>query len=131
MSLPNSLRAYADCQQLYEAAVADPKGARACLGTHDACVGMRTRMHYFRKLDREANAETYPIGDPMHGASAYDDFVIQIMQDEDEEWWLYVTPRSAKILAIEGLSQVPEQIDDNITDVESHEVHVLEGPHNG
>ena len=88
MSLPTSLRSYIDCQKVFEAAVADPKGARVCLGTYDACINMRSRMHYFRKLDRNANADTYPEGHPMHGVSAYDDFVIQIRPDTAGEFWL-------------------------------------------
>ena len=111
MSLPTSLRAYEDCRKLYEAATQDPKGARACLGTYESCVNMRTRMHYFRALDRDANANMYPGDHPMHGVSAYDDYVIQIMPDEDRQFWLYVQPRSARILVIEGLSEVGDLID--------------------
>lgn len=126
MSLPTSLRAYEDCRALYDAATADPKGARACLGTYESCVNMRTRMHYFRKLDRNANSETYPDDHPMHGVSRYDDFVIQISGDTAGEFWLYIQPRSAKVLAIEGLSDTPDLLDDNITDGEAHEVHAIE-----
>ena len=126
MSLPTSLRAYEDCKALYEAALADPKGARACLGTYDACIHMRSRMHYYRKLDREANASIYELGHPMHATSVYDDFVIQILRDEDGEFWLYMQPRSAKILRIEGLSEVPDLID-----VEGEEVHLIEDQTNG
>ncbi len=126
MSLPHSLRAYEDCRSLYEAASADPKGARARLGTYDACINMRTRMHYFRKLDRDANAETYPRGDPMHGVSSYDDYVCRIIPDEDNEFWLYVEPRSGQILNIEGLSGVGDLIE-----VEGHEVHLIEDKSNG
>ena len=122
MSLPNSLRAYEDCRALYDAATADAKGARACLGTQESCINMRTRMHYFRKLDRNANEDTYPEGHPMHGVSAYDDFVIQIRPDTAGEFWLYVQNRNAKILAIEGLSQV----DDAPLDVDGAEVHMIE-----
>lgn len=121
MSLPNSLRAYADCVTLYDRAMADEKGARACLGTYEACLNMRTRMHYYRNLDRQANANTYPPDHPSHGTSAYDDLVIQIFPDEDGQYWLYISKRSAKILVIEGLSEVADLID-----VESSEVHLIE-----
>ena len=60
MSQINSLRAYTDCQALFDRALLDPKGARARMGTQEACINMRTRMHYFRKLDRDANAKVYP-----------------------------------------------------------------------
>lgn len=126
MSLPTSLRAYEDCRKLYEAAAADPKGARACLGTHESCINMRTRMHYFRSLDRDANAQMYPSGHHMHGVSAYDDYVIQIMPDEDGQFWLYLQPRSARILHIEGLSEVGDLID-----TEGTEVFAIEDKSNG
>ncbi len=126
MSLPSSLRAYEDCRALYDAATADPKGARACLGTYDACVNMRTRMHYFRKLDRESNADVYPSDHPMHGVSTYDDFVIRIVPDEDNEFWIYIERRSARILHVEGLSEVGDLID-----VEGDEVHLIEHKTNG
>ena len=87
---------------------------------------MRTRMHYYRKLDREANGETYALGHPMHGTSRYDDLFIQILKDEDDEFWLYIQPRSGRILAIEGLSEVPDLID-----VEGEEVHLIEDKTNG
>lgn len=121
MSMPTSLRAYKDCEELYSRAAADPKGARACLGTYEAAIQMRTRMHYFRKLDREANLTVYPQGHPMHGESAYDEFVVQIIRDEDGEFWLYITPRSARILAIEGLSEL-----DEVIDTDGDEVHQIE-----
>ena len=123
MSLPNSLRSYEDCKTLFDAALADPKGARAKLGTYESCMNMRTRMHYFRTLDRKANADIYPSDHPIHGTSAYDDFVVQILRDEDGEFWLYIQPRSAKILVIEGLSDVG-----GLIDAESEEVKLLEGP---
>lgn len=126
MSLPNSLRAYADCVTLYDAAMADPKGARACLGTYDACLHMRTRMHYYRNLDREANGQTYELGHPNHRTSIYDDLVIQIFPDQDGQFWLYISKRSAQILAIEGLSDA-----DPLIDVESSEVQLIEDQSNG
>lgn len=111
MSLPTSLKAYDECRDLFDQALADPKGARACLETYDACVGMRTRMHYFRKLDREANEKTYPVNHPMHGTSIYDVLEVRIIPDEDNRFWLYVTPRTGKITVVEGLSDVPDLID--------------------
>lgn len=124
MSQIKSLRAYTDCQKLFEAAMADPKGARCLVGTQDACTNMRTRMHYFRKLDRDANEATYPAGDPMHGTSMYDPYVVRILPDEDGSWWIYVEPRANADMIIEGLSEVPPLID--ITEGEAHEVHAIE-----
>ncbi len=126
MSQINSLRAYTDCEKLFAAALADPKGARCRIGTQEASMNMRTRMHYFRKLDREANEKTYPSDHIMHATSIYDPFVVRLLPDEDGEWWVYVQPRASENMLIEGLSEVPPLIDMNITDGEAHEVHQLE-----
>ena len=121
MSLPSSLGAYRDCLDLFDRATADPKGIRACLGTFEACFAKRQRMHYYRNLDRRANAQMYEAGHPMSGTSAYDDYILQIIKDQDGAFWLYITPRSAQVLHIEGLSEVGELID-----VDGAEVHMIE-----
>ncbi len=126
MSLPNSLGAYRDCVDLFERTTLDPRGIRACLGTFEACFSKRQRMHHFRTLDRRANAEMYAPGHPMHGTSVYDDYVLQIIKDIDNQYWLYITPRSAQILHIEGLSEIGELID-----IEGNEVHLIEDQTNG
>ncbi len=82
-------------------------------------------MHYFRSLDRKANEAVYQPGHAMHGSSVYDDFVVQIIKDIADEFWLYIQPRSAKVLAIEGLSDV-EPID-----VDGEEVLAIADQTNG
>lgn len=129
MSQINSLRAYDDCRTLFEAALADPKGARARIGTQEQCINMRTRMHYFRSLDRKANVGTYPPDHALHGTSVYDPLVVRMFPDEDGDWWVYVQPRSENLL-IEGLSEVGDLIDANITDGEAHEIHQIEDKSN-
>lgn len=127
MSQINSLRAYDDCRLVFEAALADPKGSRVRIGTQEAAMNMRTRMHYFRNLDRKANANIYPQDHPQYGTSVYDPYVVRNpIRDEDGEWWLYVEPRAAADLLIEGLSEVDGLIDANVTDAEAHEVHMIE-----
>ena len=126
MSLPLSLGAYRDCQQYFERATTDPKGIRLCGGDYDTCFALRQRMHYYRNLDRRANTSTYPTDHPMYGTSVYDDYVLQIIKDEDAKWWLYITARSSQILTVEGLSEVPDLID-----VDGHEVLAIEDQTNG
>ena len=132
MSQINSLLAYGDCQRLFEAALGDPKGARAMIGTQEQCLNMRTRMHYFRNLDRKANLHVYKPGDAMYGTSIYDPYVVRDpVCDEDGNWWLYVEPRSNTNMIIEGLSEGGLNFVENITDVESHEVHFIEDKTHG
>lgn len=117
MSLPTSLRAYRDCEDLFTAATADPKGARARAGDEGAAYHMRTRLNYFRSLQRDANAEIYPPGHPDHGTSIYDEYTITMIRDEDGFYWLYVEPRTSKMQVVEGLSNVEALIDTDATEV--------------
>ena len=111
MSLPTHIGAYDDCRDIFERATLDPKGARAKAGTYEAAIGLRTRLHYYRTLDRRANADIYDLGHPMHGRSLYDSFLVELIPDEDNNWWAYITPRKDKILALEGLSEVGDLIE--------------------
>jgi hypothetical protein len=132
MSLPTTLGAYRECQEVFENAARDSAGARVQVADYNAAVGLRTRLHYFRKLDRAANAQTYPADHPQHGQSIYDDFSVSIYPDEDRvRYWLYIEPRSKKILAIEGLSETPPLIADNITDGEASETFQIEDQSRG
>lgn len=126
MTLPTTLGAYNECQKLFDKALEGHNGARAKFDDHATCMNMRTRLHYFRKLDREANAKTYPREHPMHGQSPYDDFVVQIIPDVDGDYWLYIQRRSSKILALETLDA-----DDGLVEAEATEVHQIEDHSNG
>lgn len=108
MSQIESLIAYEDCRKVFDAATKDPKGARALIGDHGMAQNMRTRMHYFRNLDRKANKLTYPETHALHGTSVYDAYVVRILMDEDRKFWVYVEPRGVVGMVIEGLSEVPE-----------------------
>ncbi len=131
MSLPTTLGAYRDCEEIFQRAAADRSGARVQVADYNAAVVLRTRLHYFRKLDRAANAEVYPPGHPQHGQSIYDDYFVSMYPDEDDNgYWLYIEPRSKKILTIEGLSETPPLLD-NVTDVEAHEIHQIEDHSDG
>lgn len=132
MSQINSLRAYDDCVKVFEQALADPKGARVRCGTQEAAMNFRTRMHFYRKLDRNANAKTYPVDHPQHGTSIYDPYVVRNpIPDEDGQWWLYVEPRASSNLVVEGLSDTPALLEANVTDTEAHEVHLIEDKSHG
>lgn len=78
-------------------------------------------MHYFRRLDAKANKSAYPEGHPMHGVSVYDTLQVRILKDEDNQFWLYIEPRSGNILVIEGLSDVG-----GLVDVDGEEVQLIE-----
>lgn len=131
MSLPNSLKAYTDVQRMFEKAEQGTKGARFKLSTREECINLRTRLHYYRTLDREANAKTYPADHHLHGQSPFDEFVVQIVPDQDAGHWIYIVRRGANILAEELLDSDDFLLDVAPTDTEGVEIHQLEDHSNG
>lgn len=89
MPLPSSPLAYSDCYQLFDAAMADPKGARVFKGTEQAAAHFRLRCNYARVVNREENLKTYEKGHPLHGRSEYDQVILTLKQDEEDQWWVY------------------------------------------
>lgn len=90
MSLPKSRVAFTDCYEVLDQTLAEAKGIRIRFRTHDAAIHFRMRLHQARKLDRDANAETYEKGHSMHGTSAYDQIVARDPVPENGGAWLYL-----------------------------------------
>lgn len=127
MTLPTSLKAYPDCEALWDAALADKAGARARVRSQDAAINLRSRMHYYRNLLRKQNRDVYDANHPLHGTSVYDHLFIQMFPDEDDRtvFWLYVCPRDSGELLIEGLSDSPPLLEQPPIDGEATEVLAL------
>jgi len=98
-------KAFGDVEEVLERAVASPKGIRIPCSSRSAAITLRARANYFRKLDRARNRDIYPDRThPMHGASAYDLFVLRIPpKGSAEEHVLYIEPHSAENLTIEDI----------------------------
>jgi hypothetical protein len=106
MSISNSRLAYADCQEVFDIALEDPKGIRIPFDDFGACHAFRARLHKFRTIDREDNAKTFPREHPLHWRSNYDPVRARIIAYE-EMWYLYLEPiNDASKLTIERLSEV-------------------------
>lgn len=127
MTLPVSLKAYPDCEALWDAALADKAGARARVRSYDAAINLRSRMHYYRNLLRKQNRELFPPDHPQFGTSVYDHLFIQMFPEEgSNNFWLYVTPRDSQDLLIEGLSDTPPLLDGPAPiDGTAHEVRAI------
>lgn len=89
MPMPTSPLSYSDCYQLFDAAVADAKGARVCKGAKAHAEHFRFRCNYARKINRDENARTYERGHPLHGRSEYDQVTLTLREDTDGLWWVY------------------------------------------
>lgn len=92
MSLTNAPAAYRDCYQLYELAATTPGGTRTILGTRSDAVYFQMRMNQARVIQREQSKLAYPLGHSLHNSSEYDSYKVQILEDENSEWWVYVRP---------------------------------------
>lgn len=104
MALTNTIGAYPDCHEFFEAIVEDPQGGRIWKGTEKAAEKFRHRCHQFRRLHRRQNERIYPAGDKMHGQSEYDTLVLRLKEDTNGEWWVYAehalnAPRSIELLS--------------------------------
>lgn len=108
MSVSTSRLAYADCADVFERAIEDPKGVRVFIGTYEAAKYFITRMHMCRTIARNENSKTYDEGHPMHGVSVWDKVRCTMKQDEEEKWWVYVEKVELDLSAVESLSELGE-----------------------
>lgn len=108
MALSESLLAYSDCQEFFEKAVEDTKGARRPFPDEKQATRWRMRCHQFRKLHRKQNAEVYALGEMLHGRSEYDVLTLTIKFSPDGYYWVYAEKLLLQPGEIETLSDVPE-----------------------
>jgi hypothetical protein len=103
MTLPSSREAYADYYKMWDLALADPSGCRFRCESHDGAVFHRTRLHMARTIHKAESRDLYPVGDPRHGVSPYDRYMVTI-RPADSGSWLILSPRTVGILEVESLS---------------------------
>ena len=73
-----SIEAYEKELRWFEQAVSSPKGISITCADAGMAVNTRMRMNKFRAAIRRQNANIYPPGHPLHGASPFDNFVISL-----------------------------------------------------
>lgn len=100
--------AYDDCYSLMEAALADGVGTRYLVDDVGRANQLRLRLNYARSIDREQNAEAYPLEHPMHGRSEYDKLIFKVNLREGQ-WWVYIEVNTLNPLKVEGLSEVEDK----------------------
>lgn len=103
MSLSNSHLSYADCYDVMDAALEQPRGVRVSAESLDRARFFNMRMNQARSIDRKRNLETYNEGDPLYGASQYDKLLVRI-REEDDKVWLYVEIIDSAKLEVEPLA---------------------------
>lgn len=104
MSYNKSILAFDDVREVFEQALASPKGIRITCENRAAATILRSRFNYYRKMDRSENGRTYPTEHPMWNKSSYDKLVLRIpAKGSPEERVLFIEPRSASNLTVEEI----------------------------
>lgn len=92
MTVSTSRKAYKDCYDLFDRALAAPLGIRNRCTDPGQANHLRVRLHQARILLRRESLSIYAEEDPNHGASPYDSLIVRI-KDVDGHWWVYLEPR--------------------------------------
>ena len=106
MALSDQIAAYDDCYDLFDKAMAHPKGVRAQFEDYPTAHHFRLRMNHSRILLRRESKRIYEAADPRWNKSEYDGLVIRLREDEESKWWVYVERNGGQILAVETLDDV-------------------------
>jgi hypothetical protein len=102
MSYSKSPLAFDDIREVFDQALAAPKGLRIPFPSRGIAISQRSRFNYFRKIDRQINMTLYPKDHSMHGHSAYDKLILSIpAKGTPEESVLYIQPRLISNMQIE------------------------------
>lgn len=95
-----------DLRQLFDKAIESERGIDIRQKSSPAAMAFRHRLNSFRVNDRNDNAQIYPVGDPLHGASVYDAIVIRVVEvpgHPDGNWVCRMEKRTADNYSIEEI----------------------------
>lgn len=98
MSLPSDLVAYEDCQDCFERAIRSARGVRLPFETRESAFAFWARLHRTRSLMRDLARGTRNSDDPMWGKTDYDHLVCRQPREHDEQWWIYIEPRTSPVI---------------------------------
>lgn len=118
MSLSTSRQAYADCYEVFDAAMENDAGVKVKMQSEDAAYFFRMRMHQARSLVKKDNSRIYPDDHPLYGASEYDRLAVKIRK-LNGDFYIWVEPHGVQRGEIEpiGAEDVAEQVLETTEDV--------------
>ncbi len=87
MALPLDRKAYADCYEIFDRALASKKGVRVFRDTIEATTYLRNRLNKARALDKELNRRVYQPDHPLHGSSEYYKVSVRLSFVEEKGRW--------------------------------------------
>ena len=95
---------------LLDRALEEEHGIAVTCKNHGEAMAIRSRLHWLRQLDRDANAISYEANHPLHKHSVWDDLVCRIKDNV-----LTITHLNLDHLTIEPLSRSPDDDVDKIS----------------
>jgi hypothetical protein len=93
-----------DIRDMFDRALNSAKGIKVRQNTRSEAVSLRARFNYYRKLNRQENAGTYPKEHSLHNASVYDTLILRIPpKGAPDELILYIEHRFASDYDVEEI----------------------------
>ena len=65
-------------KSLLDRALEEEHGLAVTCKNHGEAMALRSRLHWLRQQDRDANAITYEANHPLHGHSAWDNLICRV-----------------------------------------------------
>ena len=97
MPLPLDRKAYADCFEIFDRALASKKGIRVFRESEAAAYYLRNRLNRARSLDAELNRRVYHAqpDHPLYGSSEYYKVIVLAEYDITRDRWVCVLMRNS------------------------------------
>ena len=96
MTYSTSRSAYEDCFDIFDRALASPKGIRVDGKGRGPAHHLAGRLQYARILSRAESREVNEPSAPGYGVSPYDSLIVRMPREEDGRWWVYIEPRAVE-----------------------------------
>ena len=78
MALSKDIRHYEDLRPVLDRALSSAEGIRITCPTRGKAINMQQRIYKLRVLDRERTFDVYEYGNPLRGASPYDNLAMEL-----------------------------------------------------
>lgn len=124
MTTSTSRLAFTDCFELFEKALAADKGIRIKFPDRGSAWYFRLRLQSARRVDRQANTETYNPDHKMYGRSVYDTITCRLEVEAGQQW-LNLEKIDAREFEIEELGKLKPE-----TEAEEAELPAIEHVNN-
>jgi hypothetical protein len=102
--------AFDDVKDILNRALDSESGIKITCKNHAEAMSLRIRIHYYRKIDKDLNAVTYPPEHALHSVSIWHRLVCQVpKKGAPDDNVLRITKRTTDHLIIEPIEPEPKE----------------------